>query len=170
MIPQVINRFNLYKNGKKMVGVTGEVTLPDITMLTDSLEGAGVGGNMDIPVIGLVDDMEMEIPYMSITNDTFLLMDPTEAADLMLCGAIQGMNSGTGTIGYLEFSIVVRGVVKSFKPGNVKSGAQMGSSVTLGLSYYKIVLDGKTQLEIDKLNSVYIVNGKDVIKEVRNMC
>ena len=52
----------------------------------------------------------------------------------------------------------------------MKSGAKMGSGVTLGLSYYKIVLDGKTMLEIDRFNGVYIVNGKDILKDVRNMC
>lgn len=46
----------------------------------------------------------------------------------------------------------------------------MESSVTLSLSYYKIVIDGTTMLEIDKLNGVYIVNGEDVLREVRNMC
>ena len=46
----------------------------------------------------------------------------------------------------------------------------MGSSVTLGLSYYKVVLDGKTMIEIDRFNGIYIINGKDVLKEVRDMC
>ncbi len=46
----------------------------------------------------------------------------------------------------------------------------MNSSLTLGLSYYKIVVNGKTQLEIDRYNGVYKVNGKDIMKEVRDMC
>ena len=46
----------------------------------------------------------------------------------------------------------------------------MNSSVTLGLSYYKLVLNGKTMLEIDRLNGFYIVNVKDVLKYVKNMC
>ena len=46
----------------------------------------------------------------------------------------------------------------------------MSSSVTLGLSYYKIVLDGKTMMEIDRLNGVFVINGKDILEKVRNMC
>ena len=75
-IPQVINRFNLYKSGNKLVGLTGEVELPVITMLTDSLEGAGTGGNMDVPVIGLTDNMDMSIPYMSINREMFSMANP----------------------------------------------------------------------------------------------
>lgn len=113
--PQVINRFNLYRNGSVLIGISGEVELPEVTNLTDTLEGSG-------------------------------------------------------TVSYSQMSIAVRGVVKTFSPGTVKAGGKMDSSVTLSLSYYKIVIDGTTMLEIDKLNGVYIVNGKDILKEVRNMC
>ena len=71
---------------------------------------------------------------------------------------------------YQNVSISVRGILKQFSPGTMKSGGRMDSSVTLGLSYYKIVLGSKTMLEIDRLNGVYIINGKDVLKEVRDMC
>lgn len=169
-IPQVINRFNMYKNGSKLVGVSGEVSLPEITHLTDTIEGAGTGGNLEIPVIGLLDTMDMEIPYVTLSKEAFAMIDPGESTDLMLSGAIQCMDSGTGKVGYSQFSVAVRGLVKAFSPGSAKAGAKMESKVTLSLSYYKIVIDGTTMLEIDKLNGVYIVNGKDVLKEVRNMC
>ena len=39
-IPQVVNRYNLYRKGTKLVGLTGEVELPAVTMVTDTLEGA----------------------------------------------------------------------------------------------------------------------------------
>lgn len=166
----LINRFNAYKNGKQLIGVAGELTLPEITNLTDSMEGAGTGGNMDIPVVGLVDDMEIEIAFMSLCEDVFSIMDPTESASITLNGALQGSDTGTGSVGYQNISITVRGLLKKFAPGTMKSGAKMGSSVTLGLSYYKVVLNGKTMIEIDRFNGVYTINGKDVLREVRDMC
>lgn len=170
MIPQVVNRFNMYQGGSRLIGVTGEVELPEVTNLTDTIEGAGTGGNLKVAVIGLTDTMEIKIPFTTLSQDAFSVMDPDEAADLLLSGAIQGVNSGTGKVGYSQLGVAVRGTVETFTPGTVKAGAKMESSVTLSLSYYKIVIDGKTVLEIDKLNGVYIVNGKDVLKEVRNMC
>lgn len=44
--PQVINRFNLYRNGSVLIGISGEVELPEVTNLTDTLEGSGTGGNL----------------------------------------------------------------------------------------------------------------------------
>ena len=63
-----------------------------------TMEGAGTGGNMDIPVIGLLDDMEMQIGFMSLCEDIFSIMDPTEATDLTLNGALQGTNAGSGAV------------------------------------------------------------------------
>lgn len=169
-IPQVVNRYNLYRGGGKLVGLTGEVELPAITMLTDTLEGAGTGGNMDVPVIGLTENMDIQIPFMCLSKDMFGLANPNEAADLTLRGAIQGTDPATGKVTYVSVAISVRGTVKEITPGTVKAGGRMESSVTLALSYYKIALDEETVLEIDKLNSVFVVNGKDVLKEVRDMC
>lgn len=169
-IPQVVNRYNLYRKGTKLVGLTGEVELPAVTMVTDTLEGAGTGGNMDIPVIGLTENIDIQIPFMSLTKDLFSLANPGEAEDLTLRGAIQGTDPATGKISYTSIAISMRGTVKEITPGTVKSGGRMESSVTMTLSYYKIALDGETVLEIDKLNNVFVVNGDDVLKEVRDMC
>ena len=43
----------------------------------------------------------------------------------------------------------------------------MEASVTLEVLYMLIEVDGKTMLEYDKLNSVFVVNGKDLLEKVR---
>ena len=43
----------------------------------------------------------------------------------------------------------------------------MAASVTLELLYILIEIDGKTKLEYDKLNSVFVVNGRDLLEKVR---
>ena len=127
----LVNRFNAYKSGNRLIGVAGELTLPEITNLTDTMEGAGTGGNMDIPVVGLIEDMEMEVAFMSLCEDVFSVMDPTESADLSFNGALQGSDPGTGAVKYQQLSIDIRGTVKKFTPGTLKAGAKMDSRVTL---------------------------------------
>lgn len=46
----------------------------------------------------------------------------------------------------------------------------MSGSIAANMTYYKIEYDGDTFLEIDKLNDVCIINGNDVLAEVRDMC
>ncbi len=73
----------------------------------------------------------------------------------------------TGALDYKSMRIVERGRLKNFKPGKYELGKQMEANVTLELLYLLIEVDGKTKLEYDKLNSVFIVNGKDLLEKVR---
>ena len=41
-IPGVINNFNLYNNGTALVGLTGEISLPDFEGMTETLSGPGI--------------------------------------------------------------------------------------------------------------------------------
>ena len=43
-IPGVINNFNLYNNGTALVGLTGEISLPDFEGMTETLSGPGILG------------------------------------------------------------------------------------------------------------------------------
>ena len=56
---------------------------------------------------------------------------------------------------------------KSFTPGKYELGKQMEASVTLELLYILIEVGGATKLEYDKLNSVFVVNGRDLLEKVR---
>lgn len=46
----------------------------------------------------------------------------------------------------------------------------MNASVTLELTYLLVEIDGETMLELDKLNSVYKVNGEDLMAEINRQC
>ena len=43
----------------------------------------------------------------------------------------------------------------------------MDAKATLEVLYILIEVDGETKLEYDKLNSVFVVNGKDLLEKVR---
>ena len=166
----LVNRFKVYRGGKQLIGIAGELNLPKITNLVESLEGAGVGGNMDVSVIGMIENMELELTFDTVCGDLFSVIDPTESENITINGALQGMDSGTRKAGFVDLSVIVAGQTKEFNPGTVKAGGKMGSSVTMTLDYYKLILDGKTMVEIDRMGDVYTINGKDVLKEVRDMC
>ena len=76
MIPAKINNFNAYLNGNKMIGVTGEVTLPTPKMKTSTLDGAGLGGDIDDPTIGQWESMEQEMPLNLIHSSFASMLSP----------------------------------------------------------------------------------------------
>lgn len=75
-IPGVINNFNLYNNGTALVGLTGEISLPDFEGMTETLSGPGILGEIEEVIIGQFGSMELEIPFRILDEDAFKLMSP----------------------------------------------------------------------------------------------
>lgn len=169
-IPEVINNFNTYQGGNLKIGVTGEVSLPDLKTITEEISGSGILGVYETSVIGQFEAIDQEIPFRILDQGVFDLMDQTKVVDLTFRASQQSTVRATGDLEYKAMRIVQRGKFKEFKNGKLERGKQMGASVTLGLFYYLIEIDGVKKLEIDKLNSIYTVNGVDLLKKVRSQC
>lgn len=167
-VPEVINNFNAYHNGTILVGVTGTVQLPSLDPITEEVGGAGILGTYETSIPGFYSSINQELPFRILDKDIFSIMNPSELVDLTFRAAAQSTVKSTGALDYKGMRIVERGRLKSFKPGKYELGKQMDASVTLELLYILIEIDGKTMLEYDKLNSVFIVNGKDLLEKVRN--
>ncbi|MCI9509556.1 MAG: hypothetical protein HFF10_07425 [Angelakisella sp.] len=54
--PAAIINLEVYEDSVNLLGVA-KVTLPSITYPTVSISGAGMMGNMDVPLLGMVDAM-----------------------------------------------------------------------------------------------------------------
>lgn len=165
-IPTVIHDYNVYNSGNKIIGTTGEVTLPDFEPLTSTISGAGLLGEFEEVIIGQFKSMTMDINFRTLCDDIFKFMDPTKTIDLTLRASRQEMTGESG-IAFGGMRIVVRGKLKGFTPGKLKQADQMDSSIKLELSYILIEFDGVTKLELDKLNSVFKVDGTDLMAKVR---
>ena len=167
-IPEKINMFNVYQDGNKLIGISEEVTLPDFESLTETISGPGILGEIDSPTVGHFGSMEMEIPYRTIDCATDLVTT-SGVVDITLRASEQS-TTGTGEVKFKSMRVTVRGKIKKFSAGSLKQGSAMGSSVTIEVLYILIFVDGKTAIELDKLNCIYKVNGIDLLEEVRNQC
>jgi phage tail tube protein FII len=169
-IPGVINNFNLYYKGTALVGLTGEITLPDFEGMTETLSGPGILGELEEVIIGAFGSMELEVPFRILDEDAFKIMSPMETLDLTLRASEQYTVKSTGNLDYKGMRVVVRGRQKKMTAGTVKQGGAMDSSVTVEVAYIMIELDGQKRIELDKLNNVYKVNDKDLLAKVRSQC
>jgi len=169
-IPEIINNYNVYHNGNVLVGVSGSVTLPSFDAITETVQGAGILGTYDTSIAGMYGSISQEVPFRILDEDIFKLMNPSELVDLTFRASAQSTVKATGAVDYKGMRIVERGRLKSFTPGKYELGKQMDASVTLEILYILIEVGGKTKLEYDKLNSVFIVDGKDLLEKVRSYC
>ena len=162
-IPGVINNFNLYNNGTALVGLTGEISLPDFEGMTETLSGPGILGEIEEVIIGQFGSMELD-------EDAFKLMSPATSLNLTLRASEQFTVKSTGGIDYKGMRVVVRGRQKKLTGGTVKQGGAMDAAVTVEITYIMIELDGKQRIELDKINNVYKVNGVDLLAKIRKQC
>ncbi len=168
-IPTKINKYNVYNEGNRLLGMGDEMTLPDFEASSETISGAGILGEVDDPTVGYFGNQEVEIPFRVLDQEAMDMMDMTKAVQLTVRGAQQTTNSA-GDIEYRQMRVVIRGRAAKFSPGKVKAGAAMETKVTLTLLYILIELDGKSVLELDKFNEVYKVNGVDVLAAIKEMC
>lgn len=169
-IPSKINSFNVYKDGTRLIGISDEVTLPDFESLTETLSGPGILGEVDDPTLGHFSSMEMEIPFRTMDSDLFILSDDISSVTVTLRGSIQYTVKETGATAFKQMRVVVRGKNKGITGGKAKQGSGTSSSIKLEILYILIEIDSVTEIELDKLNFVYKVHGKDLLEKVREMC
>ncbi|MGH6997245.1 MAG: phage major tail tube protein, partial [Phenylobacterium sp.] len=65
----------------------------------------------------------------------------------------------TGAVDAVE--IVMRGQHEEIDMGDAEQGEDADFKVKSPLSYYKYVMNGRTEIEIDLLNMVMVVDGQD---------
>lgn len=168
-IPEVLHDFNIYNAKNKIVGLTGEVSLPDFEAVTETISGAGILGEIETTIAGRYGSMEQEIPFRCIDEDFFKLISPTQRVELTLRGAIQYNKKSDGSTDYMGMRVVYRGRCKKISLGTVKQGGPMDSSITIETTYILIEMDGKKKIELDKINGVFKVNGTDLLAAVKKL-
>lgn len=168
-IPTKINRYNVYNRGNRLLGMGDELTLPDFEASTETVSGAGILGEIDDPTPGYFTNQEIEIPFRILDKEATDMLDITKAVQLEIRGAEQTTDSG-GDIEFRGVRVVVRGRSNKFTPGKMKAGNPMDTSITLSILYILIELEGEPVLELDKLNEVFKINGKDILAKVKELC
>lgn len=171
VIPEVLNHFNVYNDSaKKLIGISGELELPEMEAITDTLEGSGVLGEIEDPVTGQFSSMKMKIPFAVLYEDMFSIMNTTKPPQLTLRASMQCMDPSTGETGYYPVKIVVRGKASTSNMGKVVKGKKMEPEVELEILYIKIQINNKTVMELDKLNFKFVLNGVDMLAKIRSQC
>lgn len=169
VIPEVLNHYNVYNDrAKKLIGISGEIELPELEALTDTIEGAGVLGEIEDPVTGQFSSMKIKIPFAVLYEDLFSLMDTTTPPQLTLRASMQCMDPTTGETGYYPVKIVVRGKASTTSLGKIVKGKKGEPEIELEILCIKIMINNKTTLELDKLNFKFVLNGKDMLAKIRS--
>lgn len=157
--------FAIYEDGKEFLGMA-KVTLPDLTALTQSVSGAGIGGNMDAIIIGHYDAMTLGLNFRTTTEASISLAQPRRHnLDLRVAQQDYDTVGGALTVRKVKHVFVV--VPKSTKGGTVAPASPTDGSGEYAVYYWAAYIDGKKKLEIDQANLICLIDGVDYLAEVR---
>ncbi len=162
-LPRKIKNFNLFNDGQNYVGQVAEVVLPKLTAKMEEWRGGGMDGPVDVD-LGM-EKLTMEWTAGGIIKQVLAQYGTLTHNGVLLrfAGALQ--SDDLEEVKALE--IVVRGRHSEIDMGTAKAGDDTAMKVTSSLSYYKVTLDGEDLIEIDLINFVKRVGGKDLMDPFR---
>lgn len=164
-IPDKNVNFMVYSESNILYGVA-EVTLPDFESMSESMSGAGIAGEAEIPVIGHFGSMSMTLQWRTVTKEAMALTTP-EAHTLVLRGVWQAYDSGAGELQTSNVRITVKAMPKNLSLGSLNVGNSSDSESEFEILYIKVVIDEQEHVELDKYSYIFRVDGKDYLESVR---
>ncbi|TYS66371.1 phage tail protein [Bacillus infantis] len=166
VIPEKIGNFNVYDDTEKLMGLTGEITLPNLEAMTETISGAGMLGEIDSANPGHFGSLSIEIPFRVLYQKSFSLLKYT-GRNFYLRANQQSYDATTGRLVQSGVKITLRTAPKGLNLGKFANGASSETTNTLEILYIKIEVAGVVVLELDKLNFVYIVDGEDMLADIK---
>lgn len=160
----VIN-FAVYEDGVEYVGMA-TATLPNLSAIVQTLSGAGIAGNVEVPVLGHYDVMSLTLNFRTTTEHSVRLSEPRRHnIDLRMAQQIEDTVAGEVKVQSIKHVLVV--VPKTDTGGTVAPAAPTNGSGEYSVRYWATYIDGAKVREIDPLNFICEVNGVDYLADVR---
>ncbi|WP_397377112.1 phage major tail tube protein [Pseudomonas sp.] len=164
-LPKKLKNMNLFNDGVSYVGQCPSVTLPKLSRKLEDFRAGGMDGPVKVD-LGHGDD-GIQFDWTMGGWDLTLLrqygMVKADGVMLRWAGSIQ--RDDTGEVSAVE--VVARGRHEEIDFGDAKPGEDTEQKITTVCTYYKLSIDGNVEIEIDLLNFVFFVNGKDMLAEHR---
>ena len=160
----VIN-FAVYEDGVEYVGMA-TATLPNLSAIVQTLSGAGIAGNVEVPVLGHYDVMSLTLNFRATTEQSVRLPEPRRHnIDLRVAQQIEDTVAGEVKVQSVKHVLVV--VPKTDTGGSIAPAAPTNGSGEYSVRYWATYIDGAKVREVDPLNFICEVNGVDYLADVR---
>ena len=165
-IPDKLINAKIYIQGETELLGTADAEMPSLEYITESLSGLGLAGEVETPVIGHFKALPFKFKWNTINKAAVNLLTP-QAHKLDIHGSIQTYDAGTGKLEPQSYKVFLEGLPKKVGLGKLEPGKKMDSEVELECTHIKMWFAGELVLEIDKLNFICMINGEDVLSQVR---
>ena len=161
---EIITGFMVYEDDVHYYGLA-DVTLPNITQITEEMEGAGVAGKYTSTVMGHIEAMKSTINFRNATENAVKLFRPTEH-HLELRANVQERDSVKGAVDLGVKHVLIASPI-NLDMGKLGNYVKGDSSAEFAVRYYAMYLNGKKKIEVDPFNYIFNVDGVDYLTDIR---
>jgi len=162
-LPRKLKNLNLFNDGETYIGTVSSLELPKLTRKHEDWRGAGMNGTVGIDM-GM-EKLEATHTYGGHVSQVVKQFGITEIDGVLLRFAGAYQRDDTGEVDAVE--IVMRGRHREIDRGTAKPGDDTEFKVTSDLTYYKESVNGEVLIEIDVVNMIEKVDGKDRLEAQR---
>jgi P2 family phage contractile tail tube protein len=164
-LPRTLKNCNAYVDGGSYLGIIGEFEEPKLAIATDDWRGGGMLGPVKL-------DMGLEGMEASLTmgghEASLIRKFGTTSIDgvrVRLVGAYQADDGSAAE----AVECYIGGRFTEIDPGKSKPGDKTEQKFKVPLAYYRRVVDGRIEIEIDMLAGVFLVDGFDRYAEIMSI-
>lgn len=152
----------------RLLDDAASLTLPELAMLTETIKGIGINGEIDLPTYGQLGALEVEIAFSNLSRDSVrTFRQQTQHLEHRWAG--QTLDTASGETKVIGKKAIMKLIPKSLNLGSIESNKAEETPAKFECTYLKYVVGNNVLLEIDKLNDRLIVDGVDYSEAIRNV-
>ena len=157
--------FDVYEDGNEYLGMAS-VTMPTLSHLTQSINGAGIAGNLEAVILGHMEAMTLGLNFRVTSPASIRLSEPRRhQIDLRVAQQQEDPVANTLTAVAEKHVFVV--VPKSHNVGTVAPASPANASGEYAVRYWATWLNDVKVRELDPANFKCEINGVDYLAPVR---
>lgn len=166
MVDAGIINFAVYENGSEYLGIA-KITLPAKTNKVLTVNGAGIPGDVDVPVPGHRDAMSVTISFLDAPDAAYKLAE-TRVHQLDCRVAHERYNETAAKLAVRGYKHILEVIPKTLTSGDVAPSAAQAASGEYSCLSIKTYIDGKLVEHYDPLKFIDIdSSGTDRLADVR---
>lgn len=162
-LPSKLKNFVMFSDGYNHVGKIPEITLPKLSRKMEEIRNGGMDGGVEVDLGGEL--ITLEYTAGGIVRELIRQFGATSANAYLTRFAGAYQRDDDASVDAVE--VYVRGRPKEIDMGGAKGGDDTAHKYSISCAYYKLVINGFVEIEIDRLNFIFNVGGVDRLAEQR---
>lgn len=160
-LPKILKNYNMFVTGTGFAGRVDTIELPKLDM---HFEDHRAGG-MDAPARIDMGMEAIDCSFESAEHDPAIFaqfgLQDGNAVQLQFRAAMRDDYTTE------EYEVWVTGAYSSMDPGTLSAGDKTPLKATVAARFYRLTVQGQELIEIDIENMTRVIDGNDVLEEVR---